>query len=255
MRLAEKLLLFLSREPKRAYGEDEENNVDTALSLLCRVFPNFIDMIQGKQIVDFGCGVGNQTTALARGGAKHVLGLDSNLRGLKKSAALALVYSVQDKVAFTDRITEDHKGKFDIVISQNSMEHFNDPVEIMAQMKSMVTPEGRILVSFGPPWFAPYGSHMYFFTKVPWVNIFFSEKTVMKVRSYFRNDGATKYEDVESGLNKMTVARFEQIINASGLDIVYQKYECVRDMDILSSLPIIRELFINHVSYVLKRSS
>lgn len=37
----------------------------------------------------------------------------------------------------------------------------------------------------------------------------------MQVRSRFRCDGARRYEDVEGGLNRMTVGRFEDLIRAS----------------------------------------
>jgi SAM-dependent methyltransferase len=129
-------------------------------------------------------------------------------------------------VEFTDKLEDRFKNRFDIVISQNSMEHFEDPivisqnsmehfedpVKILDEMKSALNQDGKILITFAPPWFAPYGSHMHFFCKVPWINILFSERTVMKVRSNFRSDGATKYEEVESGLNKMTVTKFERIV-------------------------------------------
>ncbi len=217
MKLAEKLLLFLSREPERADNVGAADNVDNALFLLCSVYPNFMDMIKEKEVVDFGSGWGLQSIALARSGAKHVLGLEIHPRGVENGIKLAATFCVEQKVNFTHRIEESHKGKFDVVISQNSMEHFNDPVAMVVQMKSLLKPKGTLLITFGPPWFAPYGSHMDFFIKLPWVNILFSEKTVMNVRSHFRHDGATRYEDIESGLNKMTVAKFERIISASGL--------------------------------------
>ncbi|CAN5864331.1 hypothetical protein BH24ACI4_BH24ACI4_08100 [soil metagenome] len=58
---------------------------------------------------------------------------------------------------------------------------------------------------------------MVHFTKLPWVNVLFSERTVMQVRARFRDDGATRYEEVVMGLNRMTIARFERLIRASGM--------------------------------------
>jgi len=89
---------------------------------------------------------------------------------------------------------------------------------------------------------------MQFFTKVPWVNLFFSERTVMSVRSRFRNDGAQHYEQVESGLGKMTVGKFERVLAESGLKADYVRYDCVKRLDVLKVLPRVRELFINNVS-------
>ena len=75
----------------------------------------------------------------------------------------------------------------------------------------------------------------------------------MKVRSLYRNDGAKRYEDVESGLNKMSVSKFERLIKTSSLEVVYKRYECVKKMNFLSKIPILRELFINHVSVILRK--
>lgn len=250
MKLSEKLLLSLSRKPEHTdYQTSQENwNLENALSILERDFPNFkIDVI-GKEVLDFGCGEGWQCVALAKMKTKYVLGLDTNQETLKRAWDLAREFGVSIPVEFRDKMEDRFKGRFDVVISQNSMEHFEDPIEVMNEMKSALKQDGKILISFGPPWYAPYGSHMHFFTRIPWVNIIFSERTVMRVREYFRNDGATKYEQVESGLNRMTVAKFGKIVSDCGLRIRNLRYNCVKGIDFLGHLPFIRELFINHIS-------
>ena len=92
---------------------------------------------------------------------------------------------------------------------------------------------------------------MQFFTNVPWVHLLFSEKVIMNVRKLYRSDGAEKFEEVESGLNKMSVAKFERIIKESGMKIVFKNYECIRGLNFLGKIPWVRELFINHVSVAL----
>ena len=146
-------------------------------------------------------------------------------------------------------------NSFDVVISQNAFEHFGDPEQILNEMNSLLKDSGIVLLTFGPPWLAPYGSHMHFFCKVPWINILFSEKTVMKVRSNFRNDGAVRYEEVESGLNRMTVTRFENIVSSNNMKLITKNYECIKGMNWLAKLPLLRELFINHISAVLCKAT
>ena len=251
---SERLLLFLSRKlgTDDYPGGKEEWDLDGALSLLCRVLPNFMSGLVGKEILDFGCGLGYQAAALARNGARYVLGIDMNEKRLEEARDLARKLGLERQVEFADRLENRCKGRFDMVISQNSMEHYPDPLKTLGEMRSALNQDGSLLITFGPPWYAPYGSHMHFFTKVPWVNIIFDEKTVMKVRAHFRSDGATRYEEVESGLNKMTVARFEQIVSESRMKVIYKKYECVKGVQILAKLPLIRELFINHVTFELR---
>ena len=75
----------------------------------------------------------------------------------------------------------------------------------------------------------------------------------MQVRNRFRDDGAVRYEDVEGGLNRMTVARFERLVRESGLHVDWKRYRCVKGANVLQVLPRLRELFINHVSCVLRK--
>lgn len=248
MKLAERLLLSLSHEPTQA--ERDEGSPETALSLLSSAFPGFESEIAGKDILDFGCGVGLQSAAMALRGARYVLGLDTNPPTLERALRLASALGL-DNMEFGEKLEARHQGAFDIVISQNSMEHFPDPAAVLEEMKSALRPQGRLLITFGPPWLSPFGSHMSFFTPVPWVNVLFPESAVMNVRSRHVSDGAMRYEDVSGGLNKMTVRKFEVLVAKCGLDKVYCRYQCVKGLDFLSKLPVARELFVNHVSCAL----
>ena len=256
MNLSERLLLLLSRSPSdEDWPEGKtEWKIDHALSILCRVFPNFLDDIRGKSILDHGCGTGHQSVALVRKGAKYVVGIDPRRKVLEEARKLAKENEVEHQVEFRESFDIRDYDRFEIVISQNSMEHYPDPVAVVEEMKSALTSQGKMYITFGPPWCAPYGSHMQFFTKVPWVNILFSEKSVMNVRSKFRSDGATRYEEVEGGLNRMTVAKFESLISNSGAKVHYRRYDCALGLQLLSKLPRVRELFINHISLMLVRN-
>jgi SAM-dependent methyltransferase len=250
MRIGERLLRRLSRkrgQPDRP-GSQPEWTVANALATLENDFPDLDRIITAKRIVDFGCGGGYQTVSLALRGAAFVLGLDTNPRALSDARALARATSPTAPLDFSDRLSPDAAGTFDLVLSLNSMEHFPDPVATLRQMQVALRPGGTILISFGPPWFAPFGAHMSFFTSVPWVNLLFSERTVMRVRSEFRTDGATRYEDVESGLNRMSVAKFERVVQEAGLRRMDTRYRCVRGIQFLRFVPGLRELFVNQVS-------
>jgi len=130
------------------------------------------------------------------------------------------------------------------------MEHFDHPESILATWRHALRPSGKVYVTFGPPWYAPYGAHMHFFTKVPWVNIFFAEETVMRVRSRYRNDGATRYQDVQGGLGKMTVGRFERLVKHSGFRVEWSMRQTVKGLPV-SRVPLIRELLTNNIAAVL----
>lgn len=258
MNIQERILLLLSRAPESEnYSSDNSEPIrDNSLSLLENEYPNYGTLVSGKRVVDFGCGMGYQSIALAQKYNCSVVGIESNRRTLEKAIEHAKPYNIpQSTLSFVDKVSDSMLNRFDIVISQNSFEHFGNPSMILDQMQKLLNESGKLLVTFGPPWLAPYGSHMQFFCKVPWINVLFSEETVMKVRSRFRSDGATKYEDVESGLNKMTIAKFERIIMSSNLKIEFKSYKCIKGINVLSKVPFLREYFINHVSVILSRAT
>jgi SAM-dependent methyltransferase len=256
MKLGELVLRAFSRNPENMDYSSSHDDYScyrgNALALVKSEYPNFLELVTRKRVVDFGCGQGHQSIALVTEADCFVCGVDTNSKTLHKAIAMAGDKSIPgDRLRFCTSMPAELRGTFDVVISQDSMEHFPDPAAVLDEMKALIKEDGRLLITFGPPWFAPYGSHMNFFCRLPWINILFSEKTVMKVRSLFRNDGAARYVEVESGLNKMTVAKFEKLVADSGLVIETIEYKCVKRLNFTASIPLMRELFINHVSCIL----
>lgn len=254
MRVGERILLALSRPPGAPDYADavDAPTLDTALDNLRRRFPDLAARVRGRRVLDFGCGAGWQAAALAREGAALVVGVDTNERTLHGARALAARLGAgPDRLRFETTLPAEMRGTFHVVVSQNAMEHFPDPEAVLRAMRAALAPDGRLLVTFGPPWYAPSGSHMHFFTRVPWVNLLFPERTVMAVRARYRHDGARRYEEVESGLNRMSLRRFERVVARSGLRMEQRRYACVKGMDFLRHPPLLRELFVNNVSAVL----
>ncbi len=253
MSVTERILLTLSKDPSEIKNQrcnKEQWGISNALDILCLVFPDFLSEVSDKRILDFGCGTGYQSVALGLKRAAFVLGVEIDSEDLLKARQLASGLKVEDRVEFVSQLDGKYKN-FDVVISQNSFEHFEDPEKILHMMGRVLGQNGKIFITFGPPWFSPYGSHMQYFTPIPWVNLLFPETTVMNVRKHFRDDGARRYEEVEGGLNRMSVAKFERIISDCGMKILYKRYECVKGLDLFADIPGVRELFINQVNCIL----
>lgn len=254
MRLAERLLLSLSHAPAASGGDDtaQARDLTHALDELDAVYPDFTARIRGRRVLDFGSGLGRQAVALAKRGAAEVLGVEINRHALEHAESLAAEAGVADRVHFTPRLEANQRGRYDVVISLNSMEHFSHPAAILSIMCDALHPEGELLISFSPPWYAPYGSHMAYFTSLPWVHLLFSERTVMAVRSRYRSDGAMRYEEVEGGLNRMSLAKFERLIADFGLSPSLLRYDTVKGIPMVDRIPVLRELLVNRVTCALK---
>ena len=216
------------------------------LDRLEEVFPDIRREFPGKVVMDFGCSVGYQAAAFARAGARRVIGIEIDETMLRGARERIAAQGLADQVTFASAIADGVKA--DVIVSQNSFEHFIGAEEILASLSRALAPGGKIFVTFAPPWYAPWGAHMAYFCRLPWVQVLFSERAVMQARSLFRPDGKRTYE--EAGLAEMSLAKFERLISRCGLRCRLQRYDCIRGMTWLRQTPL-RELFVNRVSCVL----
>jgi SAM-dependent methyltransferase len=172
---------------------------------------DFFTKIVGKVIIDFGCGEGADAVEMAGKAAKRVIGIDIREDVLQSAQQKALTAGVLDTCLFASSTRE----LADIVVSLDAFEHFADPAGILRIMDTLLQPAGEVLVSFGPTWYHPFGGHL--FSVFPWAHLVFSEKALIRWRSTFKTDGATRFSEVAGGLNQMTITKFEQLIADSPL--------------------------------------
>jgi SAM-dependent methyltransferase len=173
---------------------------------------HFWEKIRDKVVMDFGCGEGHEVVEMAERGARQVIGVDTRQKWLDHAAALAEKRGVADRCVFVQRWTVPQTA--DVILSLDSFEHFDDPTGILAAMSGIVKPTGRVIVSFGPTWYHPYGGHL--FSVFPWAHLVFSEQAMVAWRSGLPGKRRTTSLR-EAGLNKMTVRRFERLIAQSPL--------------------------------------
>lgn len=254
MRVGERLLRAVSRPPS---GEDLPGGtvlttLDNALDFIEKTVPGFVELIQGRKVLDYGCGWGWQAAAMVRRGAREVFGLDIVEESLERARQTARREGLTERATFGISVPREHAGSFDVAVSCSSFEHFSDPARVLEHMGELVRPGGRVIITFAEPWYSPYGSHMSFFTRVPWVNVLWSERTVMAVRESYRDDGARRYEDVPGGLNRMTLSKFERILRASCLEIEWIRYYSTRGLPLVHRLPFVREFLTSSAAASLR---
>ena len=174
-----------------------------------------IDELQDKVVIDFGCGTGDEAIDLARSGVARVIGVDVRESVLEQARIKADKAGVGGRVTFTTRPDQ----PADAIVSLDGFEHFERPGEVLDAMYELLKPGGFMVTSFGPTWYHPLGGHL--FSMFPWAHLVFSERALIRWRNHIRDDGATRFREVDGGLNSMTIARFERLVADSKFDLDY----------------------------------
>jgi SAM-dependent methyltransferase len=200
---------ILRRISAGAPAHDEGCVYEGKSKLAALMGDEFFAKIAGKVVIDFGCGEGTEAVEMAERGAKRVIGIDIREEVLQAARQRAVEASVQGACVFESSTEE----RADIVVSLDAFEHFADPAEILRIIDRLLQPAGEAILSFGPTWYHPLGGHL--FSIFPWSHLIFSEKALIRWRSDFKTDGATRFGEVAGGLNQMTIAKFEKLVAGS----------------------------------------
>ena len=219
--------------------------------------------------LDIGCGAGDIAIALAKAGCKKVTGIDFVRRSIDQATLKAKRLQVGDCVEF---ICEDIHGwtpphQYDVILSHEALEHIEDPQALLQEIGKLLTPEGVVILGFGPLFHTPFGDHMdgFFRVPIPWRGVIFSEKAMLRARrECFRpTDLADRYQDISGGLNLMKYSGFLKDVDITGWKL---SFLCVNPQlkrfpplynlsNILIQIPLIRDYFAASVYAVLRRHS
>ena len=133
--VAERILAAFCKDPREVPYDDPRDPQAVArrkvplepLNELERAFPDLGAYVHDKDVLDFGCGRGDQAGAIAARFDARVTGLDTHT---------GLLAAARDRYGGSVRFIEHLNGEtFDVVISQDAMEHFDDPVARLAQCR------------------------------------------------------------------------------------------------------------------------
>lgn len=227
------------------------------------------DMFKNKTILDIGCGAGGKSLYYASLGANKVIGVDIVESYAEESKALALKLGLQDKFEF---ICADASklpfsdNSFDTIIMNDAMEHVAKPELVLTEILRILKKGGRLFVNF-PPYNHPFGAHLSDAINIPWVHVFFSDKTLIKnykelVSKYpdgeerikFRISENEKGEEYFSYINKMSIKRFNKILNKLSVKPVFYMESPLRSVvKPLAKLPFFKEYFVKMVVCVIQK--
>ena len=195
----------------------------------------------GKDVLEIGSGHGSISCFAACAGARSVVGIDINQHSMQFGRELAekLGTGLSGRLPVTFQEMDAYNlsfgaETFDIVISENSFEHFIRPERVMEESFRVLRPGGALLVPIFSSIYSMYGLHLKNGLKLPWANLFFSEKTIIKAMQRLAIDkpalldtypglrnGAQRVRDLRAhgDLNDITYGKFKQMARDTGFKI------------------------------------
>ena len=105
--------------------------------------------LQGKRVLDVGCGGGILADSMARKGA-DVLGIDLATKALKVAQLHALeaqTSGVRYRETSAEALAAEQPGTFDVVTCMEMLEHVPDPASVVKACAALVKPGGYVFFS------------------------------------------------------------------------------------------------------------
>lgn len=226
------------------------------------------EMFKDKSVLDIGCGAAGKTIFYASKGVKKIIGIEILGKYKEEALDLAKEYNMEDKFEF---VTGDASNMpfenetFDTIIMNDAMEHVDKPEEVLEECYRILKQDGTLYLNF-PPYNHPYGAHLSDAIGIPWVHVFFGEKTLIKAYKELVKDLPDGKERIEfrisnngdgeyfSYINKMSIKRANRIINNSSFKLEYYSEEPLRNIfKYPARMPFIKEYLVKMVVCVLKK--
>jgi SAM-dependent methyltransferase len=270
---SEKLLaaLFHAVSVKRVIppplGADLEMEFGRDYRQTVRMFEQLRDKVDvtGKSVLDIGCGFGPTCIYAGLKGARRVVGVDVleeriSFARRKVEREFSELTDVVEFICTRRDLREVCSDGFDIVVSKDSFEHYDDPAKVVDTCRTLLKRDGLFVVKFGPLWKSPWGGHIWYLTPLPWAQLLFPEHLVMRERRrVLPHEDCRGYEDFLGGLNKMTVARFRDLMESSGLECVYfginvSSKRLMAPLRLLSKIPVLEEYLAHNVCGIWRKA-
>lgn len=223
----------------------------------------------GDAVAEIGSAEGGVLAAFVDSGATESLGTDIALIRLEKGKLISNI--IDCKISFEQHniITEEPKqewiNKFDLVILRDVIEHLDDTVLALSQIKKIIRPGGFLYITF-PPYYSPFGGHQHtvnnFWGKFPFIH-FLPNFIFYTLLASGRENDILEVKRLQK--IRLTPKKFIRSAIDSGFEIFHSDYYFLRPVykmkfglptiksNVLSFIPFVKNVFSLEASYILKK--
>ena len=216
--------------------------------------------LQGKTILDFGCGKGAFCIDIAKENPKKIVGIDleeQNIEfakiNLKKNFSEYI-----DKIEYFDQDINTWKTelKFDYIVSKEAFEHTFQLDKVLNSMYDLLNINGSIYTGFGPLYNFFNGDHGETRSFLPWFHLILPRSFLIKRINNTRKIKISSLEDL--GLNMYSLKDYKNVFYNSKFNVVFFKTNCTSNklsipFKILSKINFLEEYCSFNIFSVLQK--
>lgn len=231
--------------------------------------------IEGRSLLEIGCGDGGCGAAFYRQGSRVVM-MDIDERLVATAEELNRIEGVEAKTfvsdVFDDTGAAYQEGPFDLIMFRDVMEHLADPVRALEIVRKHLTEEGRVFVVF-PPYYSPYGAHQQIlprktFAGIPYNKLPYIQFLPMRgFRSLVAGNTAANTEVARLHEIRLTIRGFEEKLLSAGFRVCRKRMYLSRPTfalryglpvvgaSLLGQIPFLNEVLVTAAYYLLEPDS
>ena len=187
-----------------------------------------VSIVSGMRVLEIGAGEGGVLKAFLERGCT---GVGVELDKLRVEWACGFLWEeigrgqlhYVDKDIYQTDIQTDLKGKFDIIVLKDVIEHIHDQPKLISWMHQLLNPQGVIFFGF-PPWQMPFGGHQQiahsFVSRLPYIHLLprFIYSRILK----WNREPVNELLEIRD--TRISIERFERICKNSGYQLLNQQH-------------------------------
>jgi len=214
--------MFEFHGDRRRYFEIQ---VDNTKKYVIPFIEKYKTLGPGTRVLEIGCGEAGVLKAFTDRGCTGV-GVELDEPRLVMAREWMQDELANNKISFLSKdvykvnVEEEFKGKFDIIVLKDVIEHIYDQAKLISWMKTFLNDGGVIFFGF-PPWQMPFGGHQQIMhgkilSKLPYYHLLpmFIYKGILKAGK----ENVQEMEEIkETGIS---IERFEKIVKQTGYSVV-----------------------------------
>jgi ubiquinone/menaquinone biosynthesis C-methylase UbiE len=241
---------------------------------------SFVDEVfklkPGMEVLEIGCGEGGVLKAFVDEGMK---GTGVDLHTYKFNLALEYLdeyikdgrISLINSDIYDTQLGEQFKGKFDLIILKDTLEHIFDQERLICYLRSFLKDGGTMFLAF-PPWWMPFGGHQQmctnkFLSFMPYYHLL-PASLYKALLNAFNEDRDLVDELMDIKKTQISLQRYKHIIKQKGFKTIKEQlyfinpnYEIKFNMKpvklnkIIGLIPYVRDFFTTTVYSLIQKES